>query len=119
MREAQAWWEKAKRDLSTAKYNLYGEMLDAAAFFAQQSAEKALKSLQIKKFAKFEKTHDLVLIAKHIGAPEKVIALTEKITPFYTITRYPDVEISYDKREVSSIIEASEEVMEWVKRELD
>jgi len=35
--------------------------------------------------------------------------------PFYTITRYPDVEISYDKSEVSSIVEASEEVMEWVK----
>jgi len=160
MREAQAWWKKAKGDLDVAKYNLDGDMLDAAAFFAQQAAEKALKSLQnivrhktiynltcfpgmsnppyspfskggfrgifirsyagyYKKFAKFEKTHDLVLIAKHIGAPEKVIALTEKITPFYTITRYPDVEISYDKREVSSIIEASEEVMEWVKRELD
>ena len=119
MKEARAWWEKAKRGLDAAKYNLDGNMLDAAAFLAQQAAEKALKSLQIKKFAKFEKTHDLVLIAKHIGAPGKVIELTEKITPFYTITRYPDVEISYDKSEVSSVIEASQEVMEWIKGELE
>lgn len=37
---------------------------------------------------------------------------------FNTITRYPDVEISYDKKKVSSIIEASKEVVKWVKEEL-
>lgn len=61
-------------------------------FFAQQAAEKALKSLQIKKFGGFKKVHDLVLLAKYVGAPEEVIENSEKITPFYTITRYPDVE---------------------------
>jgi len=48
MREAEEWWGKARKDLETADYNLKGNMLDAAAFFAQQAAEKALKSLQIK-----------------------------------------------------------------------
>jgi len=118
MREAEEWWGKAKKDLETADYNLKGNMLDAAAFFAQQAAEKALKSLQIKKLGKFEKVHDLVLLAKSIDAPGKIIKLSEMIAPFYTITRYPDVEISYDKKKVSSIIEASEEVVKWVKEEL-
>ena len=49
MKEAEKWWEKAKKDLVTAEYNLKGDMLDAAAFFAQQAVEKALKSLEIKK----------------------------------------------------------------------
>jgi len=40
------------------------------------------------------------------------------IAPFYTITRYPDVEVFYDKGKVSSIIEASKEVVKWVKEEL-
>ncbi len=118
MEEAEKWWEKAKEDLETAEYNLKGDMLNAAAFFAQQAVEKALKSLEIKKLGKFEKVHDLVLLAKHVNAPGRVIELSEKITPFYTITRYPDVEISYNKGEVSFIIKASNEVLEWVKREL-
>jgi len=118
MREAEEWWGKAKKDLETADYNLKGYMLDAAAFFAQQAAEKALKSLQIKKLGKFEKVHDLVLLAKSIDAPEEIIKFSEVIAPFYTITRYPDVEVSYDKKKVSSIIEASKEVVKWVKEEL-
>lgn len=96
--EIENWWESGKKDLETARYNLSGDRLDAAAFLAQQAAEKSLKALQIKKFGKFEKTHDLVLLAKSINALMGTIQLCELITPFYTVTRYPDVRVPYDKK---------------------
>ncbi|MFQ6129761.1 MAG: HEPN domain-containing protein [Candidatus Hadarchaeaceae archaeon] len=116
--EVKNWWKSGKNDLETARYNLNGNRLDAAAFFAQQAAEKVLKALQIKKLGKFERTHDLILLAKSVDAPMEVIQLCELIAPFYTVTRYPDVLVSYDKRKVSSVVEASEKVGEWVGRNL-
>jgi HEPN domain-containing protein len=114
--EVKNWIKSGEKDLETAKYNLTGDRLDAAAFFAQQATEKALKSLQIEKLGRFEKTHDLVLIAKSVGAPPEMIDLCELIAPFYTVTRYPDVLAPYDKEKVSSVVEACEKVVEWVKR---
>ncbi|MEA1904749.1 MAG: HEPN domain-containing protein [Candidatus Hadarchaeota archaeon] len=86
--------------------------------FAQQAAEKALKALQIKKLGRFERTHDLIMLAKSVDAPIEVIQLCELIAPFYTITRYPDVRVSYDERKVSSVIDASEKVGKWVEQNL-
>ncbi len=116
--EIKNWLESGKNDLKTASYNLDGGRLDAAAFFAQQAAEKFLKAMQIKKLGKFEKTHDLVLLAKSVGAPTRIIKLCEILAPFYTVTRYPDVRISYGKEKVSSAVEASEKVGRWVEQNL-
>lgn len=116
--EIEEWWEKGKKDLETARYNLKGNELDAAAFYAQQAAEKALKALQIKKSDEFEKTHDLVAIAKNVDAPEEIIRLCETVTPFYTVTRYPNAEVFYHEEKISSVIKASRRVCEWVEQNL-
>jgi len=42
-KEVKIWLEEAEHDIDVAEYNLEGNMLDAAAFFSQQAAEKALK----------------------------------------------------------------------------
>jgi len=47
--EAEIWWKQALEDLDTAKFNFSGRKFDAAAFFAQQATEKALKALYINK----------------------------------------------------------------------
>ena len=118
MTEASKWWKHSLSDLKTAEFNLKGGMLNAAAFYAQQSAEKALKSLQIGRLGGFERTHDLVYLAKSIDAPAEILVLCELITPFYTVTRYPNAEVPFDKRKVSSVVEASREVVEWAKQNL-
>ena len=62
--EVKDWLEQAEHDIEVAEYNFNGNMLDAAAFYSQQAAEKALKSIYISEFNKLWKVHDLVRIAK-------------------------------------------------------
>lgn len=118
MTETSKWWKHSLSDLKTAEYNLEGGLLNAAAFYAQQAAEKALKALQIAKLGKFERTHDLVYLAKSINAPAEILRLCELIAPFYTVTRYPNAEVPFDKRKVSSVVKTSREVVEWARRNL-
>jgi HEPN domain-containing protein len=72
-KEVKIWLEEAEHDIDVAEYNLEGNMLDAAAFYPQQAAEKALKSLYISKFNDLWKVHDLVRIAKRIHAPTRIV----------------------------------------------
>ncbi|MBI2675183.1 MAG: HEPN domain-containing protein [Candidatus Aenigmarchaeota archaeon] len=51
--DTQKWLWKAEKDFATAMYNFEGGKLDAAAFYSQQSAEKALKALQIERLGRF------------------------------------------------------------------
>ena len=69
--EVKNWLEQAEHDIEVAEYNFDGNMLDAAAFYSQQAAEKALKSLYLLKFNKLWRVHDLVRIAKRVEAPTK------------------------------------------------
>ena len=111
--------EQAEHDIEVAEYNLKGNMLDAAAFYSQQAAEKALKSLYISKFNELWKVHDLVRIAKRIQAPTNIIELCAKITPAYTSTRDPDVGMVYDREDVEETLVSAKEVLEWVKQNLN
>lgn len=116
--EVSNWLKKAKRDLEIAEYNLKGGMLEAAAFYSQQAAEKALKAVHIYEFNKLLRTHDLVKLSKEVKAPERMIELSAKIIPAYTVTRYPDVGEIYDKESVIEIFNASKEVLEWAERKV-
>ena len=49
MEEIKKWLEQAEKDFETAKYNLEGDKIEAGMFFLQQSVEKALKAVHIKK----------------------------------------------------------------------
>jgi Uncharacterized conserved protein related to C-terminal domain of eukaryotic chaperone, SACSIN len=103
--------------LEIAEFNLNGDVLEAAAFYSQQGAEKALKAIYISEFSKLLRTHDLVKLAKEVKAPTKIIELAAEITPAYVATRYPDVEEIYDKESVTAVFNASKEVLEWAEKE--
>ena len=118
-REVKNWLAQAEHDLEVAEYNLDGNMLDAAAFYSQQAAEKALKSLYIAQFNELWKVHDLVRIAKRIHAPANIIELCANITPAYTSTRYPDVGIAYDREDVEETLMSAKEILKWVKKNLN
>ncbi|MCD6093025.1 MAG: HEPN domain-containing protein [Candidatus Aenigmarchaeota archaeon] len=116
-KEVLIWLRQAQHDIEVARYNLEGNMLDASAFYSQQAAEKALKSVYILKFRKLWKIHDLVKLAREINATSKIIKLCAKINPVYTAVRYPDIE-ELNKKDVKEIFNASKEVLAWVKKKL-
>lgn len=116
--ETTEWLAKAEEDFKTAEFNLKGKKLPAAAFYSQQSAEKALKALQIELLGNFKKTHDLVILGESVNAPEDILNTCKELTPFYIITRYPDSKEIYGKHEVTEAINYAKEVFEWVKSQL-
>ncbi len=115
-KETKNWLKKAKEDFETAKYNLKGKRLSAAGFFFQQAAEKALKAAQIEKLNRFERTHNLPILAKSLGALEEISEECEFLTIFYVITRYPDSEEKISKKDVIKAENASKKVIKWIEK---
>ena len=116
--ETKEWLSKAEEDFKTAEFLFKGKKLPAASFYSQQAAEKALKALQIAKYRKFDKVHDLSILGKKVDADENILKVCEKLTPFYVRTRYPDSIESYDRNVVKEAVNNSKEVLVWVKSQL-
>jgi HEPN domain-containing protein len=119
--EVKRWWKVAIDDLETSKYNLDGNKLAAAAFYAQQSVEKGLKTLLISKNKKVEKTHDITKLSILVSAPDKIIKLCSSIHPIYFESRYPDrmdFEEFSNKTYIAELVNNAEKVIKWVKKEL-
>jgi HEPN domain-containing protein len=116
--ETKKWLEKANQDMDMAQYSFNGKKLDAAAFYSQQAVEKQLKAFQIEKFSEFDKTHDLISLAKKLNAPKEILDCCKDISPYYTVTRYPDLDQSINKEETIRLMKKSRRVMEWVNQSL-
>ena len=119
--EVKRWWKKSKKDITNSKFNLENKKYEEACFFAQQSVEKALKSLDIKISNTFIKTHDLKFLAERVKSPENLIENCIKISPVYTESRYPDfMEMeAYTKKKSEEILSLSKEILKWIKKEID
>ena len=112
------WFLQAEADLDSAEYNLAGGKYYVAVIFAQQAAEKSLKALYIKKFKQLYKVHDLVILARKVGAPQEILEICYELEPLYTATRYPDDIMNYVQNDIEDLIEKSEKVISWVKENL-
>ncbi len=89
------WVEKAEIDLNTAEYlcRSGARYVSAAAFHAQQAAEKYLKAFLVWHQIEFKKTHDiaaLLSLASGVG-PDLPVVLkdAESLTPYGVEYRYP------------------------------
>ena len=118
MTEIKKWFEQAKRDLKAANDSLNSENYEWACFQAQQSTEKALKALYIKKNKRLLKVHDLVLLARKINAPDEIVIFCSKINPSYADTRYPDMSKVYSKEDAKNVINFTESVLRWTEKNL-
>jgi len=117
MQEVKKWLEKAGKDLRTAKVNLENNEFEAAAFFAHQSAEKALKALFILKFKRLWKIHDLKQLADKVNASKKILEICDQLNPHYIQTRYP-VDFTYTRGMTEKAIKDAEKVLEWTKKKI-
>ncbi len=116
--DIKAWMKKSSSDLKASKDSLNSGNYEWACFQAQQSVEKALKSLYIKKNKRLWKTHDLVLLAKEVKAPEEIILFCSQINPAYIDTRYPSLEVNYVKDDAIKIINLARRILTWTKKNL-
>ena len=117
--ETKKWIDKSKEDLETAKYNLKGEKTEAGIFFLQQASEKALKALYMKKNNILLRTHDLVLLARKVNAPNKILDFCKELSPAYLYTRYPDIPSEENLNiKANEFVNYTKEILKWVEQNI-
>ena len=93
--EMEKWWKQAEIDLKSAKNSFKSKDYYVSSFLTQQSVEKVLKALYIKKFYELIKTHDLVFLATKLKLPERLVELCDRLSKVYVLSRYPDASEKY------------------------
>ena len=113
---AEKWYAQAKKDLQAALKSFHVKEYAWACFQAHQAIEKALKAAYIRKHDALLKTHDLVLLAKRLEAPESILISCSKINPVYLDTRYPDIPKEYTEETAQKIFKDAGEVLAWTEK---
>lgn len=118
---ARKWARQAEADLASAKALLAGGQYYASAFFSQQAAEKCFKAACIMNGLGLLRSHDLLLLGKRAGAPDKLVQKSGALNAHYAETRYPDYEDeipaeSYSREEAEGAFKVASEVLEWAKK---
>ena len=125
--EADKWFKQALEDLQTARDTISTGHYYAAAFWAEQSAEKALIT-KLLEAGRPVRTHDLNeildVLKQELNLPvEEIRQDAAKLTVHYTVSRYPDAANSipytlYTKEDAEEMVRRAERVVEWVRRNL-
>ncbi len=125
MNRSKDWFEQAKGDLKHARNSLKDGDYSWACFAAQQSAEKAVKALYMKKnsIAWGHSISELLESLPEDAKPDaKLIDEAKKLDKYYIPTRYPNAHPSgpsfkyYTKEEAGEAIKICEEVISFCVR---
>lgn len=121
--EVSSWRTQSHADLKTARDSLAAGNFYAAAFFAQQAAEKALKALHLHVTKRPHIGHGLVYLARALDAPAPVLQACSELTPHYTQSRYPDAAVgtpaeNYTREAAQHFVHLAEEVVSWALKRL-
>lgn len=119
----KVWMERSKSSLKIAQIeNNNGIYYEDLCFQAQQSVEKALKALLIKKGLEPKRTHNLIVILQdvmnHYKVPEdlkNIIILND----YAVQTRYPGDYTPVDKEEYSKAISIAIKAVNWVEKAIE
>lgn len=119
--EHRAWLDYAERDLSAARalWSIGDGHREAVVYWAQQSAEKALKAVLVLEEAAIPRTHDLAVLRSlsraYTGggaAHEDLSLLTRQAAG----SRYPDLYVPLDDDDVLRALACAESVITEVTR---
>ncbi|HHT9134080.1 MAG TPA: HEPN domain-containing protein [Candidatus Avalokitesvara rifleensis] len=112
------WLKIARKDWTRASFMLEKKDFEAVGFFLQQSLEKYLKAFLLQQGWKLRKIHELDALLddalKYNPDLEKFRDLSERISGYYLVDRYPPLtsieftseEIEKDLRETKRLIQA-------------
>lgn len=121
--EAKKWFELAKRDFKSAQNNFNSGDYYIASLLCQQSVEKGLKALHLEKFKSIKKIHNLVILAKDLKLPQRLINKCDKLNPIYIETRYPDASgelphKKYTEDRSEQDIKLAKEILKWLEKKI-
>lgn len=116
MEEVKSWWKMAREDFKSAKICFKNKQYSVCIFLCQQSVEKGLKALQLKKVGEVRKIHDLVELGNLVDAPIELMNKFKELTLAYVYTRYPDVtETKITKNKAFEFLKLNEDALKWLK----
>jgi HEPN domain-containing protein len=122
LNEAKKWLNKAESDFRHAISSEKLKDFDWSQVAAQQSSEKALKSVCISRGYGIIKIHDLTILAKKLNAPLEIIEKTAILNSFYSASRYPDAQELFDdnlnKVATTDAIKSAEVILKWCKAQI-
>ena len=89
----------------------------------QQAVEKSLRAFILHTKKEFYPSHSLIYLGKSVGIPDTFRSFLRKLTPQYTISRYPNAvgEIPselYDEEIATDYLKKSEDVIQWIEKQL-
>ena len=121
--DPRQWLKRAHSDLSLAKSQVSGVLLEDLCFHTQQAAEKAFKALLIHKSIKFRYVHDLaelisVLEAAIQDIPDE-IRDAARLTDYAVEARYPSCFEPVTADEYKEALACAENVIRWVEKQIE
>ncbi len=121
--EFNLWLEKARESLDDAVASLRNHRYGLTAWCCQQSLEKLLKAAIIKrKNQRPRKSHDLLPLLRESGLdmPEAKITEIAKISKFYFLVRYPDINRKFfaTPQIAKTTLEKTKEIFLWIEKKL-
>lgn len=87
---ADDWWRQAQNDLKFARAALRGKFYSQCCFICQQGAEKALKSMLLRRGARVVFTHSLVKLCDQLKLDGELREAAQTLDQYYVSGRYPD-----------------------------
>jgi HEPN domain-containing protein len=128
--EALRWFNEALWDLDTARILHREKRYNAAAFYAHQAAEKAAKALlyHVNEAPWGHSIRELLqryFVKINREADEKLLTFARELDRHYIPSRYPNALPSgtpheaYDAETSIKALKASEEIIEYVRREIE
>jgi HEPN domain-containing protein/predicted nucleotidyltransferase len=127
--EGQRWLEQAKSDLAVAKWNAQGGFHSAACFWAQQTAERALKAFLYFQGKRRVVGHSVAVLLKECRALDVDFSTFDQpvnhLDRYYIPTRYPNGTPDavpaqlYDAADSRETIQMAETVVTLVARKIE
>ncbi len=118
-----AWFNRASSDFRVARKNLKINEYYSSIFWAQQTIEKSLKALIIKKKKEVPQTHDLYYLGKLIKLPNELLSQIAEISGDYFDTRYgiiigEDIRKKFNKSYCQRVIDLAGEILKWTEKRI-
>jgi len=117
----EAWRTLRLADRDIKAFDILKEAPEAhlsiVCFHAQQAVEKSLKAVLFSRHIEFERSHDLVNLARLLSSQDIVLPVTDdqlrRLNPFAVTFRYDDMDIELITREDAAGLAAA--VRRWAE----